>query len=521
MRKPSVHYFGASPLTLEPGATLRFDEDDNSQGGLDPNRNELILQSPLWASGSNAAPITLSSSEASPSAGAWYGIVLEPAASLVTLEHVNILDAAYGIQGETDTPGTDLILNNVTIGNVQSAGVYLYPLHQHQDVDRSLSMTHCTVNMQGAPYGIYIKDSQSTYEAYDISMNGVAINGDNSGTYGLYLDMQGYDGTPGWYGKDADIDTLTVSGLSGGAGVYVADYAPLIHGLLSISGCKWGVQLFGNGEDFQNVGPSLSGEHGSLISDCTTGIYAASLGGSIVNLTIDNCITGLYTSGYFGTDDAEIDYVAITGGSTGIRGLSMEPHRFRSGSVTGFSGFGVDVGPATGLDMGTEADAGNNSIYADDPVKYMRVKPLVVGMPDAKAELNWWGTYPPPAGMFSAQVDYTPALSDPPSGNGPLSRASGVAVVTPRVLTVTPNPFRETTALTVKLSEGALAQVEIFDLQGRRVRGWENLRADTRIEWDGRDDGGRPVGFGVYFVRVRTESGGHREVTTRKLVRLH
>ena len=59
----------------------------------------------------------------------------------------------------------------------------------------------------------------------------------------------------------------------------------------------------------------------------------------------------------------------------------------------------------------------------------------------------------------------------------------------------------------------------IFDVRGRQVR---TIQAGLLppgahvLEWDGRDDGGRPTAPGVYMARIRA---GGREVTGR-LVRV-
>jgi hypothetical protein len=78
-----------------------------------------------------------------------------------------------------------------------------------------------------------------------------------------------------------------------------------------------------------------------------------------------------------------------------------------------------------------------------------------------------------------------------------------------------PNPTAAGTALRFALPEAALAQLEIFDIAGRRVRrlaagvwpsGWQE------VAWDGCDDTGRGVAAGVYVARL---SDGQRALTTR------
>ncbi len=69
-----------------------------------------------------------------------------------------------------------------------------------------------------------------------------------------------------------------------------------------------------------------------------------------------------------------------------------------------------------------------------------------------------------------------------------------------------PNPFNPSTKISLYVAARGDLQVDIYDVQGRRVRalhagpieaGWHTL------VWDGRDDGGRGQASGVYLVRAR------------------
>jgi len=84
---------------------------------------------------------------------------------------------------------------------------------------------------------------------------------------------------------------------------------------------------------------------------------------------------------------------------------------------------------------------------------------------------------------------------------------------------VSPNPFRSDAALTFSLSKSGPVELSLYSVDGRRVR---TLVAGTRepgvysVRWDGRDDGGRPSGAGVYYARLTTGQGRF----TRSLVYL-
>jgi len=81
-----------------------------------------------------------------------------------------------------------------------------------------------------------------------------------------------------------------------------------------------------------------------------------------------------------------------------------------------------------------------------------------------------------------------------------------------------PNPFNPSTTLGFSLSAPARAVVDVYNVQGRRVRRLlnEELPAgDHRVNWDGRDGEGRAVATGVYFCRLRA---GGRDAATKMLL---
>jgi flagellar hook assembly protein FlgD len=82
-----------------------------------------------------------------------------------------------------------------------------------------------------------------------------------------------------------------------------------------------------------------------------------------------------------------------------------------------------------------------------------------------------------------------------------------------------PNPFNGGTVVRIEMVHTGSAQLDIYDVRGRRVR---RLSDDGRtlapglheFPWDGRNNRGHYVSSGVYFVRL--SAGG--EVESGKLV---
>lgn len=71
-------------------------------------------------------------------------------------------------------------------------------------------------------------------------------------------------------------------------------------------------------------------------------------------------------------------------------------------------------------------------------------------------------------------------------------------------MAVTPNPSAGSTEIGVEMTSGAIG-VAVYDFAGRRVRTLRplsHIEGPFRLVWDGRDDLGRSVGSGTYFVRA-------------------
>ena len=112
-------------------------------------------------------------------------------------------------------------------------------------------------------------------------------------------------------------------------------------------------------------------------------------------------------------------------------------------------------------------------------------------------EMHWLGTTP----------DYF-SLSDPTAdvGRGLVRPASQ----RPALVYAGANPGKGGTGFSIELTPGEKAQLDMFDLAGRRVKvlldGVVSIERTT-VSWDGRDADGRKVPAGVYFARLSCRSG--------------
>ena len=98
------------------------------------------------------------------------------------------------------------------------------------------------------------------------------------------------------------------------------------------------------------------------------------------------------------------------------------------------------------------------------------------------------------------------------------SIVSGVGDV-PNVFGLTgnvPNPFNPATQVRFSLARDGMAEIDVLDLQGRVVRTLLSgimTAGEQTVRWDGRDDAGRNVASGAYFVRLRSAG----QVATHKV----
>lgn len=130
------------------------------------------------------------------------------------------------------------------------------------------------------------------------------------------------------------------------------------------------------------------------------------------------------------------------------------------------------------------------------------------------------------AGRLRALVDQpaAPALGavrllDPQQRSLPVAGAE-VAPLSYGLLQNYPNPFNPATTISFSLPARATARLEVFDALGQRVALLHEgpLAAGPHtLQWDGRDERGRPVGSGIYFYRLH--SGSFERVRRMVLLR--
>jgi choice-of-anchor B domain-containing protein len=125
-----------------------------------------------------------------------------------------------------------------------------------------------------------------------------------------------------------------------------------------------------------------------------------------------------------------------------------------------------------------------------------------------------WGVYPflPSGIILASDVERGLYVFTAPSATG-IDEPAG-APPSLRILSgVAPNPFSAVTTAAVEIPGGNAARIRlsVYDVQGRSVRRLADgsLAAGRHeLPWDGRDDGGRPLASGIYYLRLETTGLG-------------
>jgi hypothetical protein len=124
-----------------------------------------------------------------------------------------------------------------------------------------------------------------------------------------------------------------------------------------------------------------------------------------------------------------------------------------------------------------------------------------------------YGVYTIPANTAHVYTNNIYSLSIEPEEKNIISQKL-------RISTVYPNPFNPMINLHFQLYDNEAMEISVYDIQGKKVRslysGWMD-RGTHSITWDGKEDAGKMVPSGLYFISFKT--GSHIETRKISLVR--
>lgn len=490
-------------LTLLPGATLKFDETDQSGGGSYSDKNELWVEGSLVGGALGQAPVVFTSATA-PSD--WGGITCFALAT-VQLTNATVEYAEIGIHylaEDISNKLEDITFQNNGTDDVRANGSF------YAGASRSPRGTflNCMFNVNGV-YGarMQFKTNNMTFEGCTFIGGPVPLAG------------------MAWLYSGGMIDGGQVRDFSNGAGILTTKQftsSPVTPTIRN-------VQVSGN-----NYGMEWRNDSGGLVENCTftpgsgqpTDIWIRDTAAPTIRsntfeensgntgIRVDDDAApdlgpnNILQARRFGisthwTSAPEIHDNQISDCYNGIFTEWTSAPRVRGNQIDNCR-YGVRSASTASPDLGTFPDDGNNSI-TNSQTKLVdggtgRVFPLM-------AENNWWGSDPPTPGKFTQNVDYTPWLFvDPflPGAPGLLGLTKGADV--PFISGVFPNPTRSGTRFVFQVPRAAQGELEIFDVSGRLVHLMplgEVQEGALEVKWDGLDVLGNQVATGVYLYRLR------------------
>ena len=562
-------------LTIEPGTEVRFlPHTDDTAGGRDVGKAELIVEGTLTARGTDANGITFRSAELEvPSNADWYGIRVDSAAS-AALTHATIRDAARGVRAHK--PQT-LVVKNDTF---RHCGVFALGAYS----SASDSLAGNTLFDSG--WGVYLYGSRATLRHHLIRNNayhGIRTENSTLSVINTTIDSNASSGVFAISGTT----TLSSSSLTrnGGAGVTVSDEpalpfplpgtpAPAVvavsysnvhanrvgayrglsdatgsHGnLSSVAGYSDSFTVAGHAQLVDAGAPGATEEPaGTWPARVNIGRWgdtpsatASSAGAALVNgdfestlrywgavkdtawARVDRAHSNKQGSWYASTCDTLVGADGDCGShhaSNAARGILRSSKFQLSGSPLRFKIAGYD---------GPECDQEVNAVRLyrarDDSLLLTQPPPCAAAFEEVSwavgAELlNEWvyidlidGDSADSVAWIAADDFRLPAVAAKAMAakSRPLSFA-----LEPNY----PNPFNPHTMVRYALPEAQQVRLEIYDLLGQKVRtlvDGAQPPGSYRLVWDGRNDRGLAVASGVYFYRLKTPQFRH----TRKMLLL-
>jgi hypothetical protein len=121
--------------------------------------------------------------------------------------------------------------------------------------------------------------------------------------------------------------------------------------------------------------------------------------------------------------------------------------------------------------------------------------------------------------IWAADEDYTINNGYPYLQDQPLVSAEDDMVMKINQTRISnyPNPFNPDTTIRLELAEAGRIELSIYNIKGQKVRNLLDAHTEPGIftcNWNGRDDNGRPVASGQYFIKLKQND----EVTVEKMM---
>ena len=107
-----------------------------------------------------------------------------------------------------------------------------------------------------------------------------------------------------------------------------------------------------------------------------------------------------------------------------------------------------------------------------------------------------------PCSIKNTSVRPASILADA-SGTTPINKPLSKNGCSPEQISVYPNPFNSTCQIVFQKSNSEIIDITIYDLNGRVIKSYNNCQRQGVINWDGTNNGNKPVAAGVYYVKYQ------------------
>ena len=307
-------------LTLDAGTTIAFPAlTDDTSGGANTSRSELIVNGSLIINGTETSPVTFTSNASVKAAGDWQGIKFtRNAGSVLQIDHAVIEYSNYGIQYSTAGGADSLSITNSTIRESLGKGVYIEvsgsgvltaALDNNDIYNHSSHGVHTYTHDTGSSLNLDITDSRihdlttgmgiyaqaGTSGAQDLLMDQDVIT--NTGDHGIYVYNTGH------YGSTTAVVTGNQITGSKNNGIYFnRSYgynilSVTIKGNTIVNGGTYGIHTSSGSS--QPAYPYTLEVSGNTVSGSGTGIYLENGSASYYSRLdlFNNTLTGTGTGG--------------------------------------------------------------------------------------------------------------------------------------------------------------------------------------------------------------------------------
>lgn len=320
----------------------------------------------------------------------------------------------------------------------------------------------------------------------------------------------GIDVSGGDFDADGDIDLVMTDGWGSGNNVRImlnngngSFSGPYTYSAGAAANCVM-VRDIENDGDMDIIVANGSNNNISVLLNRGDGTFPV-----LANYPVGNSPDGIYGNDF--NDDGYIDIATANYSSSNVTvilnngdGTFTGPVSYSSGSYTRFI-TGGDFDGDGDIDLTATANGSDSIAVLLNNGNGTFASAAIYQVGDSP-----WGI---DAADFDRDGDIDIVCANWGTNNVTVWFNSGVGImegsIQPKILTylrVVPNPFRDRVNINYQISQPGDIKLKIYDATGRLVTNLKQLKTNNCVVWDGRDNIGRAVSPGVYFIRFEADN---------------